>query len=110
MVRIEVADRDVVEEEQGFRSLAHEVIHAHRDEVGADGVDRPAACATSAFVPTPSVEDTSTGCRNRWAGNSNKPPKPPMSPITSGRNVERTLALMRSTASSPAAMLTPAPL
>ena len=57
--------------------------------------------------------------RRRWttparAGGSaaaskpNSPPKPPMSPMTSGRNVERTLSLMRSTASSPAAMSTPA--
>src|SRR6476620_8030488 len=33
-----------------------------------------------------------------------------MSPITSGRKVDRTLALIRSTASSPAAMSTPASL
>ena len=39
---------------------------------------------------------------------SNRPPNPPMSPMTSGRKVERTLALMRSTASSPASMSTPA--
>ena len=39
---------------------------------------------------------------------ANSPPNPPMSPITSGRNVERTCSLMRSTAFSPAAMSTPA--
>src|SRR3954454_12630282 len=40
---------------------------------------------------------------------ANRPPKPPMSPITSGRNVDRTWPLMRSTACSPAPMSTPAP-
>ena len=46
---------------------------------------RPVAWATSALVPTPSVELTSTGSRKREAPRANKPPKPPMSPMTSGR-------------------------
>ena len=62
----------------------------------------------SALVPTPSVELTSTGWVNRCCANENSPPNPPMSPITSGRNVDRTLDLIRSTAASPAEMLTPA--
>src|SRR3954451_4382417 len=40
---------------------------------------------------------------------ANRPPKPPMSPMTSGRNVERTWLVMRRTADSPAPMSTPAP-
>jgi hypothetical protein len=72
--------------------------------------NRPAALATSALVPTPSVEETSTGWRYRSLKNpaENSPPKPPMSPMTSGRYVERTCSLMRLTASSPAVMSTPA--
>src|SRR6188768_4219671 len=70
--------------------------------------NRPEAWAISALVPTPSVDDTSTGWRYRWLAKANSPPNPPMSPMTSGRNVERTLSLMRCTASSPASMLTPA--
>src|SRR5205823_4710860 len=66
--------------------------------------------ATSAFVPTPSVDDTSTGLLNRCCGNANRPPKPPMSPMTSGRYVERTSSLIAATASSPAVMSTPASL
>jgi hypothetical protein len=60
------------------------------------------------LVPTPSVEDTRTGWLYRWLAKANRPPKPPMSPMTSGRNVERTFDLIRSTAASPAVMLTPA--
>ena len=32
------AHRDVVEEEQRLRALAHEIVHAHRDQVDADGL------------------------------------------------------------------------
>src|SRR3954470_6588954 len=70
----------------------------------------PTACATSALVPTPSVDETRTGFLNRCWGKANSPPKPPMSPMTSGRYVERTSSLMASTASSPAVMSTPASL
>src|SRR3954454_24409955 len=69
---------------------------------------RSAACATSAFVPTPSVDDTSTGCLYRSLSSANRPPKPPMSPMTSRRNVWRTRSLMRWTASSPFVIETPA--
>src|SRR5438270_8788003 len=72
-------------------------------------VKRPVDWATRALVPTPSVEDTRMGSRYRPGSKAKSPPKPPMSPTTSGRNVERTRSLMRATASSPAAMLTPAP-
>src|SRR5438270_10991831 len=71
-------------------------------------VKRPVDWATRALVPTPSVEDTRMGSRYRCGSKANTPPKPPMSPTTSGRNVARTRSLMRATASSPAAMLTPA--
>ena len=36
---IELADRDVVEEEQRLGALAHEVVDAHRDEVDPDRVE-----------------------------------------------------------------------
>ena len=38
---VELADRDVVEEEQRLGALAHEVVDAHRDEVDADGLEPP---------------------------------------------------------------------
>ena len=72
-------------------------------------VKRPVARATIALVPTPSVDDTSTGSLYRSLGNAKSPPKPPMSPMTSGRKVLRTLSLIRRTASSPSERLTPAP-
>ena len=62
---------------------------------------------SSDFVPTPSVDETSSGSRYRFQSTANSPPKPPTSPTTSGRNVERTCALISSTAFSPAAMSTP---
>src|SRR5579885_443356 len=61
-----------------------------------------------ALVPTPSVELTSTGWRYRAVSKAKAPPKPPMPPSTSGRAVEATTRLIRSTAASPAAMSTPA--
>ena len=39
LVGVELADRDVVEEEQRLGALAHDVVDAHRDEVDADGVE-----------------------------------------------------------------------
>ena len=69
---------------------------------------RPTAVATFALVPTPSVDDTSTGSRYFDGSKRNRPPNPPMSPSTSGRNVERTASLIASTAASPAPIETPA--
>ncbi len=37
--RVELADRDVVEEEQGLGALTHEVVDAHGDEIDPDGVE-----------------------------------------------------------------------
>ena len=63
VVGVELADRDVVEEEQRLGALAHDVVDAHRHEVDADRVEAPGGSGRSrAFVPTPSVDDTSTGC------------------------------------------------
>ena len=70
--------------------------------------NRPTAVATLALVPTPSVDDTRTGSAYFAGSKRNSPPNPPMSPITSGRKVERTSALMASTAASPAPIETPA--
>ena len=41
VVGVELADGDVVEEEQRLGALAHEVVDAHGDEVDADGVEAP---------------------------------------------------------------------
>ena len=68
---------------------------------------RPVATATSSFVPTPSVEDTSTGSRYP-DGTATSEPNEPMSASTSGRNVDRASGASRRTASSPASMETPA--
>ena len=41
VVRVQLADRDVVEEEQRLGALTHEVVHAHRHEVDADRRELP---------------------------------------------------------------------
>ena len=43
------------------------------------------AWAMADLVPTPSVEEASTGSRYRCSGNRNSEANPPMPPITSGR-------------------------
>jgi hypothetical protein len=68
---------------------------------------RLAMNATFSLLPTPSVEDTSTGSRYP-VGMRTKPAKPPMPPRTSGRYVALARGAMRRTASSPASMSTPA--
>ncbi len=71
----------------------------------------PSARAISVFVPTPSVDVASNGCFisfNLLA--SNKPAKPPMLPITSGRDALAIDAFINSTARSPASISTPASL
>ena len=65
--------------------------------------------ATFSFVPTPSVPLTSSGsAMSLAAAMENSPPKPPMSPTTSGRYVSCTTPLMASTARAPSAVSTPA--
>ena len=60
-------------------------------------------------LPTPSVPETSSGsAMSLAAAMLNRPPKPPMSPTTSGRYVECTVSLMASTARAPSAVSTPA--
>ena len=67
------------------------------------------ACATATFVPTPSVDVASTGCRiPRSADASNIPAKPPSPPSTSGRVARATDSFISSTARSPAWTSTPA--
>ena len=90
----ELADRDVVEEEQRLGALHRDVVDRHRDAVDADRV-----------VATGEAGDAATSCRRRRStrraagrsngrgSNANSPPNPPMSPTTSGRNVERTCCL-----------------
>ena len=110
VVGVELADGDVVEEEERLGALAHEVVDAHGDEVDADRVEAAGGLGDERLGAD------AVGGRRRAPGSgsgrgrsANSPPKPPMSPMTSGRKVERTWSLMRSTASSPAAMSTPAP-
>ncbi len=70
---------------------------------------RPARAASSTFVPTPSVEATSTGwssCFN--AETSSAPPKLPIPLSTSGVWVRSTLLRSRLTARLPSSMSTPA--
>ncbi len=63
LIGVELPGDDVVEEEQRLGPHADEVVDAHGDEVDADGVEAAGvAAATVAFVPTPSVDATSTGC------------------------------------------------
>src|SRR2546422_2399236 len=68
---------------------------------------RSARNATFSFVPTPSVDETSTGSRY-FGGTLTKLAKPPTPPITSGRFVARASGVIRRTASSPASTSTPA--
>ena len=105
----ERADRDVVEEEQRLGALGGDVVDRHRDAVDAD---RVAAVRRAGRSPTSCRRRRSTtraaGRRYCFQSTANSPPKPPMSPTTSRRNVDRTCSLMSSTAFSPAAMSTPA--
>jgi len=67
----------------------------------------PARAATSTFVPTPSVESTSTG-RSKPAGTRTMPLKAPSRPSASGVRVVRASSAMRRRASSAASRCTPA--
>ena len=70
---------------------------------------RSSRCASTTFVPTPSVEVTRIGRVIRASADaSNIPAKPPSVPTTSGRVARRTDSLNSSTALSPASMSTPA--
>src|SRR4030042_3204143 len=66
--------------------------------------------ATLSLVPTPSMDATRTGWRYFEISRAKKPPNLPISVSTPGVNVVLTMRLMRSTASSPASILTPASL
>ena len=109
-VGVELADRDVVEEEERLGAGDEDVVRAHRDEVDADGVVLAeqlrelelGADAVGAARPC-------TGsAMSLNAAAENSPPKPPMSPMTSGRYVERTASRIPSTARAPSSMSTPA--
>ena len=71
----------------------------------------PIARAISVFVPTPSVDVASNGLFIFFSAlASNKPAKPPIPPITSGRDALAMEAFINSTARSPASISTPASL
>ncbi len=67
------------------------------------------AWAIATLVPTPSAEVASSGRSYFFSAlASNRPAKPPMPPITSGRLAFSTQTFISSTALSPASMETPA--
>src|SRR5215210_1171349 len=68
---------------------------------------RSSARARAIFVPTPSVDDASSGRRYLSTSRANRPAKPPRPPTTSGRLVRSTAARISVTARSPASMSTP---
>ena len=69
---------------------------------------RPISIATFSFVPTPSVEPTSTGSLYFEKSGRKSPPNPPTSPSTPGVKVERMAAFARASAAAFASMSTPA--
>ena len=70
---------------------------------------RPRRAASSTFVPTPSVEATSTGSSiAAIALAENTPPKLPTPRTTSAPWVRSTAAFIRATARLPSSMSTPA--
>jgi len=69
---------------------------------------RPVSMAIFSLVPTPSVDEISTGSTKPAAFRSNRAPKPPMPPIVPARAVARASGLIRSTSASPASISTPA--
>ena len=68
--------------------------------------NRPICMASSTFVPTESVLETSTGLA--YPPSWKRPPKKPTPPTTSGRRVEAASGLMSAAARSPASISTPA--
>jgi hypothetical protein len=69
---------------------------------------RSIARASAILVPTPSVEDASSGLRYFAVSSAKRPANPPRPPTTSGRLVFSTAERIRVTARSPASMSTPA--
>mmetsp|Transcript_40166 Transcript_40166/g.99575 ORF Transcript_40166/g.99575 Transcript_40166/m.99575 type:complete len:237 (+) Transcript_40166:1525-2235(+) len=67
-------------------------------------------CAMSSLVPTPSVPATSTGSLKPAAAVSNRPPNPPIEPMTPDRLVLLASGLIASTRAFPSSMFTPADL
>jgi hypothetical protein len=61
--RLQLPERDVVEEEERERALHEDVVSAVVDEVVAHRVEPPGLDASLTFVPTPSALDTSSGAR-----------------------------------------------
>ena len=51
VVGVELAHRDVVEEEQRFGALAHDVVDAHGDQVDADGVEAASGLSDERLGP-----------------------------------------------------------
>ena len=72
---------------------------------------RPSLAASSTFVPTPSVDATSTGWSNSLRNDTSiAPPNDPTPRKTRSLVVEATLDLRRDTARFPSSMSTPAAL
>jgi hypothetical protein len=81
----QLADRDVVLQEQRLRPADHEVVHHHRDQVQPDRVVTCPAPARSRPWCRPRRSDAaSTGSVYRPSLSANSPANPPIPPITSG--------------------------
>ena len=108
-LRDELADRDVVEEEQRLGALRGDVVDRHRDAVDADRVvpaGEPGDHRLRADAVGRRHEHRVVASLARRARRARRSRRCRRS--TSGRNVERTCSLISSTAFSPAAMSTPA--
>ena len=107
--RLELAAGEVVEEEQRFGALHHQVVHAHGDQIDADrvvaaGFDGDLDLGADAVIGG----DQDRILEAQAALRSNSPPKPPISASAPARAVARTSGLISSTIRLPASISTPA--
>jgi hypothetical protein len=82
---LQLAGREIVEEEQRLGALHDEVVDAHRDQIDADVSCLPVSIASFSLVPTPSFAATSSGSLKPAAFRIEEPPKPPISASAPGR-------------------------
>jgi hypothetical protein len=97
LLGLELAGGEIIKEEERFSARSIPTVSCRRVRK-----------AILSFVPTPSVPETSTG--SLYFLSANRPPKPPMCVMTSGRNVDFTKGFIFWTKRSPASMSTPASL
>ena len=95
-------------EKERFGPLHNDVVDTHGNVRISDGVMAVSHKGYLAARVTPSlVPDTSTGFLYSAVFNENRPPKPPISAMTSGRDVALTNGLIMLTKLLPAAMSYP---